>query len=164
MNANSGYIGWSMSVRAAAAYDDGEMPKSKWTKSLMLAAIARCIDDNDIDICEDAANYLWKMTKPELFDRFFYQSSWHHTGKYFNVTDFYSVDEHEVRRYASHPTKRVYRIRYMLGDSKRLSIATYKTRAIAVNYLKRRGFKETTLASYGKGGFYAIVTWESKEI
>lgn len=32
MDVNSGYIGYSMSRRAAEAYEDGEMPKSKWTK------------------------------------------------------------------------------------------------------------------------------------
>lgn len=35
---NSGYSGWSMSKNAVAAYHDGEMPKSKWTKKAILAA------------------------------------------------------------------------------------------------------------------------------
>ena len=39
MDVNSGYIGYSMSRRAAEAYEDGEMPKSKWTKKAMVAAI-----------------------------------------------------------------------------------------------------------------------------
>lgn len=63
MNASSGYVGWSMSRRAAAACEDGEMPKSKWTK------------------------------KDELFHTFLYNSSWHHTSKFFNETDFYAIDE-----------------------------------------------------------------------
>lgn len=36
---NSGYSGWSMSRNAVAAYRDGEMPKSKWTKKAILAAL-----------------------------------------------------------------------------------------------------------------------------
>ena len=39
MDVNSGYIGYSMSRRAAEAYEDGEMPKSKWTKKAMVAAM-----------------------------------------------------------------------------------------------------------------------------
>ena len=31
-NMNSGYSGYSMSNRAVDAYEDGEMPLSKWTK------------------------------------------------------------------------------------------------------------------------------------
>lgn len=48
MDASSGYIGWSMSRNAAAAYADGEMPKSKWTKAAMVEAIKGCCDDNDL--------------------------------------------------------------------------------------------------------------------
>ena len=32
------------------------------------------------------------MRKAELFDRYFSCTSWHHTSKFFNATDFYSVD------------------------------------------------------------------------
>jgi hypothetical protein len=103
------------------------------------------------------------MTKPELFNRFFYASSWHHTSKFFNVTDFYSVDEGEVRDYANHPTKRVYRIRYMLGNSKRISVATYRTKAIAIKYLKSKGFKEVPYG-YNKSRFTALITWDDVEI
>lgn len=38
MDVNSGYIGHSMSRRAAEAYEDGEMPNSKWTKKAMVVA------------------------------------------------------------------------------------------------------------------------------
>lgn len=36
---NRGYIGYSMSVRAAEAYQSGEKPLSKWSKSDILAAV-----------------------------------------------------------------------------------------------------------------------------
>lgn len=89
MDVNSGYIGYSMSRRAAEAYEDGEMPKSKWTKKAMIAAIKDACDD--LDLAYDPA--IEKMKKDELFHTFLYNSSWHHTGKFFNETDFYAIDE-----------------------------------------------------------------------
>ena len=164
MNANSGYVGWSMSVRAMDAYEMGEMPKSRWTKATMLGAISRCLDDNELTLAKDAVDYLCKLTKAELFDRFFWRSSWHHTSKFFNVTDFYSVNEDEVVDYARRPTKRVYYIRYRLGGSKRMSIDTYRTRSIAVKHLKNKGFREIGEDAFNKYEFIAIVSWNKVEI
>lgn len=92
MDASSGYISWSMSKRTAQAYADGEMPKSKWTKAAMAEAIKVCCDENDL--AYDPA--VERLAKTALFDRFFYRSSWHHTSKFFNATDFYAVDEDAV--------------------------------------------------------------------
>ena len=89
MDVNSGYIGYSMSRRAAEAYEDGEKPRSKWTKKAMIAAIKDACDD--LDLAYDPA--IEKMKKDELFNTFLYNSSWHHTGKFFNETDFYAIDE-----------------------------------------------------------------------
>ncbi len=36
------------------------------------------------------------MHKDEVFERFFHESSWHHTSKFFNETDFYKLDEDAV--------------------------------------------------------------------
>lgn len=89
MDVNSGYIGYSMSRRAAEAYEDGEMPRSKWTKKAMVAAIKDACDELDLEYDP----FIEKMKKAELFDTFLYNSSWHHTGKFFNETDFYAIDE-----------------------------------------------------------------------
>ena len=90
MYGQSGYVGCSMSARAQEAYERGEMPKSKWTKAAMLDAIAGdLLDDEYINVFK-------QFKKDELFDRFFEWSSWHHTGKFANVTDFYDVDETAV--------------------------------------------------------------------
>lgn len=89
---NSGYRGWSMSERAAEAYQDGERPKSKWTKSLMLEAICEQCSERGASVPEG----MGKLTRAELFDRFFCRSSWHHTSMHCNETDFYSVDEEAV--------------------------------------------------------------------
>lgn len=93
MDVNSGYIGHSMSRRAAEAYEDGEMPKSKWTKKAMVAAIQSYCDEFDMLFDPDV---LKGMHKDEVFERFFHESSWHHTSKFFNETDFYKLDEDAV--------------------------------------------------------------------
>lgn len=93
MDVNSGYIGHSMSRRAAEAYEDGEMPKSKWTKKAMVAAIQSYCDEFDMSFDPDV---LKGMRKDEVFERFFHESSWHHTSKFFNETDFYKLDEDAV--------------------------------------------------------------------
>jgi hypothetical protein len=96
MNMNSGYSGWSMSLRACDAYADGEMPKSKWTKAAMVAAINEWCDEQGRTPTIDVT----KLKKDELFTRFFICSSWHHTSKFCNATDFYSIDECELEDYS----------------------------------------------------------------
>ena len=78
IDVNSGYIGYSMSRRAAEAYEDGEMPKSKWTKKAMVAAIQSYCDEFDMLFDPDL---LKGMHKDEVFERFFHESSWHHTAR-----------------------------------------------------------------------------------
>lgn len=93
MDVNSGYIGHSMSRRAAEAYEDGEMPNSKWTKKAMVAAIQSYCDEFDMSFDPDV---LKGMRKDDMFERSFHKSSWHHTSKFFNETDFYKLDEDAV--------------------------------------------------------------------
>lgn len=90
-----GYVGCSMSVNAVLAYLSGEKPKSKWTKSTMLDAIASYCDSFGIPYDGSAASYKADV----LFDKFFEWKSWHHTGKYANATDFYGLDEEAVTRF-----------------------------------------------------------------
>ena len=63
----AGYDGWSMSNNARDAYASGEMPASK------IAATTG-------------------LTTAEVRD-LSSPSSWHHTSKKFNMTDFYTLDE-----------------------------------------------------------------------
>ena len=74
-----GYIGASMSANARAAYEAGEMPRSKWTKAAILGALRGYCDEMDL-----------------LFDRFIAYSSWHHTGAYARETEFFALDEAAV--------------------------------------------------------------------
>lgn len=78
-----GYIGNRMSERAKEAYDQGEMPLSKWTKDVILANL----NDAKIDVTT-----VRKYSVQTLRDYFLYYSSWHHTGKYFNETVFYGIN------------------------------------------------------------------------
>ena len=80
-----GYIGQSMSVRAQEAYDNGEMPLSKWGKKQILDELYA------MGYSEDKLLLLNKLTKKELSDLFLTYSSYHHMGKYANSINFYSV-------------------------------------------------------------------------
>ena len=77
-----GYIGTKMSERAMEAHNNGEKPYSQWSKE-------------DLLDCLPSALYAQakKLTLNELRSELLYNSSWHHTGKYFNRTDFYAIDE-----------------------------------------------------------------------
>lgn len=88
-----GYIGNSMSVRAKQAYDSGEMPKSKWSKSVMIDALSEEFGDV-------AADGFKKISKDKLFDGIMKKSSWHHTGKFATETDFYSIDRKRAISFA----------------------------------------------------------------
>lgn len=56
----NGYRGYSMSNNAVDAYNDGEMPLSKWTKRELLDAIEA--ENNKINVS--------KLTSEELRDNF----------------------------------------------------------------------------------------------
>ena len=105
-----GYVGSSMSERAVAAYENGEMPKSKWTKAAMLTALNTQLtefeDNNQLTTQEreELSTAITRMKKEDIFTTFLYNSSWHHTSKFANATDFYRVTEdiEEYRRFAIH--------------------------------------------------------------
>ena len=85
-NANSGYDGYSMSVRAKEAYANEEMPITKWTKTAIIEQLEGIETD---EVIVEAAK---RLHVDELRNLFLFKSSWHHTSKCFNETDFYSVD------------------------------------------------------------------------
>jgi hypothetical protein len=66
---NSGYVGYSLSVRAAQAKQDGKYPKTEFRKMYGITPLLfQFFIDNDI----------------------VYVSEWHHTSMYGNKTNFYS--------------------------------------------------------------------------
>ena len=87
-NMNSGYHGFSMSNRAIEAYNNGEKPFSKWTKQDILDVIEEYKQESDDSTVYELANVRAGVLKAHLL----HKSSWHHTGKFCNCTDFYSID------------------------------------------------------------------------
>ena len=87
-NINSGYHGFSMSNRAVEAYNNGEKPFSKWTKQDILDVIEEYKQESDDPTVYELAKVRAGVLKAHLL----HKSSWHHTGKFCNCTDFYSID------------------------------------------------------------------------
>lgn len=81
----AGYNGYSMSNNAVAAYENGEKPMSKWTKTDMLYELKK-VNPEIVELAK-------KLTVSELKSRLLKWTSWHHTSSKFNQTDFYSFDE-----------------------------------------------------------------------
>lgn len=82
----AGYYGYSMSNNAVEAYCRGEKPLSKWTKAYIVEEL----------VLQGASSYLLESVKKirlkELRKIALTKCGWHHTGLYFNKTDFYCVD------------------------------------------------------------------------
>lgn len=89
MDMNKGYRGYSMSKRASAAYINGEKPLSRWTKKAIIAAINEWEENTNRLMTVDVN----KMTRDDLIDHYIRYSSWHHTSKMINVTEFYQLSE-----------------------------------------------------------------------
>ena len=85
----AGYYGFSMSNNAVEAYKNGEMPLSKWTKK----AILEEAEKYDLQC---SLEKLKRIPLAVLRDKLLYESSWHHTSKFYNETNFYSFDVDEM--------------------------------------------------------------------
>lgn len=72
-----GYLGSSMSARAVEAYEQGEMPISRWTKTAIIQAIKDYCFDFDLAYNPD----IEKKTKAELAKEFLEYKSWHHSSR-----------------------------------------------------------------------------------
>ena len=86
----AGYKGYSMSNNAVDAYENGEMPLSKWRKADIIKAINQYIEDVEVNFDMDL---LLKLPLRILKNELLSQSSWHHTSSMYNKTDFYSLNE-----------------------------------------------------------------------
>lgn len=93
MDKNSGYIGYKMSVRAADAYDFGEMPRSRRTKEKI---IKRMIEDH---YNEEIIKNVDKLKSEQVKTLCLVFAGNHHTGKLCNLTPFYSLQcEEELKK------------------------------------------------------------------
>lgn len=85
----AGYNGYSMSNNAVSAYENGEKPLSKWTKTDILDEIARyCKSEYNYDYSKD----IKRKTAEEFKSYFLIRTSWHHVSSYYNKIDFYSIN------------------------------------------------------------------------
>lgn len=89
----AGYDGYSMSNNATHAYACGEKPLSKWTRAEILDAIGEIAEENELNFNLDL---LKKVSLSALKSELLLNSSWHHTSKFYNCTDFYSLDEEKI--------------------------------------------------------------------
>lgn len=76
----NGYDGYSMSNNARSAYDDGEKPLSKWTKTELLSAI------RSYNVSADVILALQKHNAETLRRELLIYSGWHHTSEYIDHT------------------------------------------------------------------------------
>ena len=77
-----GYIGYSMSERAAEAYELGQRPLSKWTKAAILDALD-----------ERLRPFARKHSVKALREAVLNYCGWPHTSCKYNRTEFYEVLE-----------------------------------------------------------------------
>ena len=84
----NGYDGYSMSNNARQAYTEDKRPLSRWTKADIIDVCERLAKDNKLDLDIKKLSKLNLYTLKQLLS----YAEYHHTGKYFNVTDFYEVD------------------------------------------------------------------------
>lgn len=91
----AGYNGFSMSNNAVAAYESGEKPLSKWTKTDILDAIEKAIREEELTL-NCSLKSLKKLPAKVLKEICLYKSSWHHTSNHYNKTDFYSLDIYAI--------------------------------------------------------------------
>lgn len=98
-----GYKGQSMSVNAVWAYDRGEKPLSKWTKLAILEEIENIFDE----LPEEKEEMIKKMTLTELRENFLNYTAYHHTGKFYNSTNFYQINADRVENITAEEIKEI---------------------------------------------------------
>lgn len=98
----AGYdYGKGMSNNAVSAYKKGEKPKSKWTREEILKGVSALFDNptaydkreygDFISRKDEVMGIVRKLPLARLKEVLLIKSSWHHTSKYYNTTDFYSL-------------------------------------------------------------------------
>jgi hypothetical protein len=88
-NMNSGYNGYSRSVRSAQAIGNYELPLSQFNKSVIESFLEDNADLFDIKKLIVVPVNTWKFVAKTFVEA----SSWHHTSSKLNKTDHYSLDE-----------------------------------------------------------------------
>lgn len=92
----SGYNGFSMSNNAVTAYEEGQMPLSKWTKALIIDAIQDFYYNDEDLICNFNLNLFKKITLKAMKTNFLESGEWHHTSNRYNKTSFYNINTDKI--------------------------------------------------------------------
>lgn len=102
-----GYIGQSMSENAAAAYERGERPLSKWTKSELTNQIEENIESGELKLnCN--LEELKKWPAELLREHCLRYTASHHMGKYYELIAFYELDIDELESLTDEMLKNLY--------------------------------------------------------
>lgn len=149
INKNGGYVGYSMSVRAANAYDDGEMPLSKWNKSRIIDVMAKANYDKDL------INMIGKLPLKTIRSSCLEFAGKHHTSKCCNLTSFYALKSEEELKGINFDS-------LLEGTKVKVEEPTYITALI------RREYRETVYGKYNKKRYdrqieYIIAQFRSNE-
>lgn len=80
-----------MSNNAVAAYENGEKPLTKWSRSEILESIEDAVNTGEL-MLGFGKEKLKKIPVNMLKGLCLSCTSWHHTSKRFNSTNFYSLD------------------------------------------------------------------------
>lgn len=102
----NGYSGWSISNNVLDAYNNSEMPLSKWSKTAILERIVYLINDEEISIKFDL-KLLKRMNLQSLKDVFLSNSGWHHTSAMYNKTKFYKVNSMVINEMTDEKIKEI---------------------------------------------------------
>ena len=86
----AGYFGFSMSNNAIDAYARGEKPISYWKKEHIINRIQEAVNDEEL-ILKCNINKLNRIPLKLLKELCLKKSSWHHTSKFYNKTNFYDL-------------------------------------------------------------------------
>lgn len=84
-----GYVGYSWSVNAELAREDGELPISEWTKRAFVEAIS--------PISPEKAKLTAKIDVAVLRLYFLERTASHHTSSWYNPTQFYALNVEAVQ-------------------------------------------------------------------
>lgn len=119
-----------MSVNATNAYAEEKEPLSKWTKTKIVKAM---LDINwDLD-----EKLVGRLSKQSLVDEFLEYKEWHHTGKFYQCTDFYGLNENKVEELTNEELKELI-IKHTPTEKEKELARTKKAQVQARRAEKRR--------------------------
>jgi len=90
----AGYYHYSMSNNAIDAYERGEMPMSKWTKTAILQRL-----EEQFEVKDEHFAFFRTLSLKCLKEKLLVECGWHYTSKFFNITEFYDVEYDEDADY-----------------------------------------------------------------